>query len=158
MKKNILFLILVSNILLSEINAQNPDSVMIRKIYDEALTHGECYQNLSYLCSNIGGRLSGSPQAAKAVEWGKNVMEGLKLNRVELQPVMVPHWVRGEKEQGFIINTLTGAKQETQICALGGSIATPVNGIEAEVIEVLNFEDLEKLGNPKISRLNNWPR
>lgn len=152
MKKNILFLnlILISNILLSEINAQNPDSVMIRKIYDEALTHGECYQNLSYLCSNIGGRLSGSPQAAKAVEWGKNVMEGLKLNRVELQPVMVPHWVRGEKEQGFIINTLTGAKQETQICALGGSMATPVDGIEAEVIEVLNFEDLEKLGREKI--------
>ncbi|HRG58355.1 MAG TPA: M20/M25/M40 family metallo-hydrolase [Bacteroidia bacterium] len=131
-------------------SAQNTDSLMIKKIYDEVLTHGECYQNLSYLCSNIGGRLSGSPQAAKAVEWGKTVMEGLNLNRIELQPVMVPHWVRGEKEQGFIINPKTGVKQETQICALGGSIATPEAGIEAEVIEVINFEDLEKLGKEKI--------
>jgi hypothetical protein len=120
--------------------AQDIDSVMIRKIYNEALTHAECYQNLSYLCSNIGGRLSGSPQAAQAVEWGKMVMEGMKLDRVELQPVTVPHWVRGDKEQALIINTKTGVKQETQICALGGSIATPAEGIEAEVIEIMNFE------------------
>lgn len=138
--------------LLSTLNlqAQDADSVMIRKIYNEVLTNSECYQNLAYLCSNIGGRLSGSPQAAQAVDWGKAVMEGLKLDRIELQPVTVPHWVRGEKEQAFIINTKTGIKQETQICALGGSIATPQNGIEAEVIEVMNFEELEKLGIEKI--------
>jgi hypothetical protein len=123
---------------------------MIRKIYDEVLTHSECYQNLAYLCSNIGGRLSGSPQAAKAVEWGKQVMEGLKINKIELQPVMVPHWVRGEKEEAFIINPTSGVRQETQICALGGSIATPKDGIEAEVIEVMNFEELEKLGTAKL--------
>ena len=146
--KRISFLLLL--IFSFKTKAQNTDSIMIRKIYDEVLTHGECYQNLSYLCSNIGGRLSGSPQAAKAVEWGKTVMEGLNINRIELQPVIVPHWVRGEKEQGFIINSKTGARQETQICALGGSIATPIDGIEAEVIEVLNFEELEKLGKDKI--------
>jgi hypothetical protein len=123
---------------------------MIRKIYDEVLTHGECYQNLAYLCSNIGGRLSGSPQAEKAVNWGKSVMEGLKFDKVELQPVMVPHWIRGDKEKAYIINSSTGVKQETQICALGGSIATPDGGIEAEVIEVKSFEDLEKLGKEKI--------
>jgi hypothetical protein len=131
-------------------NGQNSDSLMIRKIYDEVLKNSECYQNLAYLCSNIGGRLSGSPEAAKAVEWGKTVMEGLKLNRIELQPVIVPHWVRGDKEQAFIVNPTTGARQETQICALGGSIATAANGIEAEVIEVMNFEELEKLGTDKI--------
>ena len=132
------------------VKAQNADSVMIRKIYNEVLTKSECYQNLAYLCSNIGGRLSGSPEAAKAVDWGKAVMEGLNLDRIELQPVTVPHWVRGSKEQAFIINTKTGAKVETQICALGGSIATPIDGIEAEVIEVMNFEELEKLGTEKI--------
>ena len=130
--------------------AQNNDSIMIRKIYDEVLTHGECYQNLAYLCSNIGGRLSGSPQAEKAVNWGKSVMEGLKFDKVELQPVMVPHWIRGDKEKAYIINSSTGVKQETQICALGGTIATPDGGIEAEVIEVKSFEDLEKLGKEKI--------
>lgn len=137
-----LFLLLLNSIII----AQNNDSIMIRKIYDEVLTHGECYQNLAYLCANIGGRLSGSPQAEKAVSWGKSVMEGLNIDKVELQSVIVPHWVRGEKEQAYIINSLNGAKQETQICALGGSIATPENGIEAEVIEVKSFEELEKLG------------
>jgi hypothetical protein len=132
------------------LNAQNVDSLMIKKIYDEVLTRSECYQNLAYLCSNIGGRLSGSPEAEKAVIWGKTVMEGLKLSRIELQPVTVPHWVRGEKEKAFIINTQTGVRQETQICALGGSIATPLEGIEAEVVEVKNFEELEKLGVEKI--------
>ena len=144
----ILLVILKSNI---ASKAQTEDSLMIKKIYDEVLKHGECYNNLAYLCSNIGGRLSGSPQAAKAVDWGKSVMEGLKLDRIELQPVTVPHWVRGEKEQAFIINHKTGARLETQICALGGSIATPPQGIEAEVIEVMNFEELEKLGKEKIN-------
>jgi Zn-dependent M28 family amino/carboxypeptidase len=151
MRKNIFFILFILLLNIAA-NAQisETDSTMIRKIYNEVLTHGEAYNNLAYLCSNIGGRLSGSPQAAKAVEWGKSVMEGLKCDRVELQPVTVPHWVRGDKEQAFIINPTTGAKQETQICALGGSIPTPAEGIEAEIIEVFSFEDLEKLGVEKI--------
>jgi hypothetical protein len=146
-KKTTLF---VSLFFANAAQAQINDSIMIRKIYDEVLKNSECYQNLAYLCSNIGGRLSGSPQAAKAVDWGKNVMEGLNPTRVELQPVMVPHWVRGEKEKAFIINTTTGVKKEAAICALGGSVATPPEGIEAEVIEVHDFDELRKLGIEKI--------
>ena len=52
-----------------------PDSLIMRKIYDEELVNGKCYENLHYLCKNIGGRLSGSANAQKAVEWGKNLME-----------------------------------------------------------------------------------
>src|ERR1700749_4937240 len=80
------------------------DSLMLRKIYDEELVNGQCYGNLHYLCKNIGPRLSGSANAQKAVEWGKKLMESYGFDRVFLQEVMVPHWVRGAKEVGMIIN------------------------------------------------------
>src|SRR5579864_327172 len=84
------------------LNAQ--DSLMIRKIYDEELVNGQSYSNLHYLCKNIGPRLSGSANAQKAVEWGKKLMESYGFDHVFLQEVMVPHWVRGAKEVGIIIN------------------------------------------------------
>src|ERR1700744_898800 len=80
------------------------DSLMLRKIYDEELVNGQCYGNLHYLCKNIGQRISGSTNAQKAVEWGKKLMESYGFDRVFLQEVMVPHWVRGAKESGVIIN------------------------------------------------------
>src|SRR5215469_12098645 len=79
------------------------DSLFIRKIYDEELVNGQCYQNLHYLCKNIGPRLSGSPNAQKAVEWGKKLMDSYGFDHVFLQEVMVPHWVRGAREKGEII-------------------------------------------------------
>src|SRR6202000_735450 len=99
------------------------DSLMLRKIYDEELVNGQCYGNLHYLCKNIGPRLSGSANAQKAVEWGKKLMESYGFDRVFLQEVMVPHWVRGDKEQGFIVD---GSKRiSVAIAALGMSVATP---------------------------------
>ena len=128
--------------------AQNADSVMLRKIYDEALVNGQCYQNLHYLCKNIGQRLSGSANAQKAVEWGKKMMESYGFDKVFLQPCMVPHWVRGEKEQGFIID---GQKRiPVAIAALGMSVATPKNGLTAEVIELHSLAELKTLGEAAI--------
>ncbi|WP_248282225.1 hypothetical protein [Mucilaginibacter robiniae] len=85
------------------LSAHAQDSLMLRKIYDEELVNGKCYDNLRYLCKQIGPRLSGSANAQKAVEWSKKLMEGYGFDRVYLQEVMVPHWVRGEKEQGQIV-------------------------------------------------------
>lgn len=51
--------------------SQNNDSLVIRKLYDYYLTRSKCYSNLEYLSTKIGGRLSGSPQAAQAVDWAK---------------------------------------------------------------------------------------
>lgn len=53
--------------------SQNKDSLQIRRIYDYYLTNSQCYSNLEQLCKTIGGRLSGSPQAAQAVEWVKKL-------------------------------------------------------------------------------------
>lgn len=124
------------------------DSLMLRKIYDEELVNGQCYQNLHYLCKDIGQRLSGSPNAQKAVEWSKKLMESYGFDHVFLQEVMVPHWVRGEKEQGFIVDG--NRRIAVPICGLGMSVATPKNGITAEVIEVHSLKQLDTLGESAI--------
>ena len=53
---------------------QETDSAMVRRIYDHFLTKSDCYGNLEYLCTRIGHRLSGSPQAEAAVEWTRKAM------------------------------------------------------------------------------------
>lgn len=126
------------------------DSAMIKKIFNEALTNGKSYSNLDYLSNKIGGRLSGSPEAQKAVEWTYKAMKEAGADTVYLQECMVPHWVRGEKESAKIISLVTGSSKEVPVCALGGSIATPAQGITAPVLEVKSFEELEKLGKAKV--------
>lgn len=132
--------------------AQNPqnDSLMIRKIYSEALKNPIGYQWLEYLSNRIGGRLSGSPEAAAAVEFTRQIMDTLALSRVFLQDVMVPHWIRGEKEIGRITNSQLLGSQDVPVCALGNSVGTGPAGISASVIEVKSFEELEKLGKKNI--------
>ncbi|MES2558441.1 MAG: M20/M25/M40 family metallo-hydrolase [Bacteroidota bacterium] len=128
--------------------AQHADSVMLKRIYNEVLTQGKCYENLDYLSNRIGGRLSGSPQAQQAVEYTHQLLKGYGFDTVYLQEVMVPHWVRGVKEQGMIVK---GSQQKpVHICALGNSVATPKGGLRAPVIEVRNFKELEAIGAERI--------
>src|ERR1700712_3665831 len=82
--------------------AQTEDSIAIKKISDEVLTNGKAYDNLRFLCKNIGQRLSGSPSAQKAVETTAKMLKDAGADTVYLQQCMVPHWVRGIKETGFI--------------------------------------------------------
>jgi len=127
--------------------AQNTDSIQLRSIYDEVLSNGQCHENLRVLCKDVGNRISGSENAEKAVQWGKNLMESYNFDKVYLQEVVVPKWVRGEKEE-LVIN---GDKIELnpEILALGGSVGT--NGtIEGKVIEVRSFKELEELGKGAI--------
>ncbi len=120
------------------------DSAALRRYYDEALVNGNCYENLRYLCKSIGGRLSGSVNAQKAVDWSKKLMEGYGFDKVYLQEIMVPHWVRGAKETGYILD---GTKRiNVPIAALGMTVATPAQGITAEVVEVKSLAALDSLG------------
>lgn len=123
---------------------EKTDSTHIKTLFNSALTDGKSYEWLRDLTQNIGGRLSGSPEAQKAVEWGEKLMKDVGLDSVWLQPVMVPHWVRGEKEVATY--TIKGNRKDVPICALGFSIATPNTGVLAEVIEVKSIEDAETLG------------
>jgi hypothetical protein len=123
---------------------EKTDSTNIKTLFNSVLENGKSYEWLKDLTQNIGGRLSGSPEAAKAVVWGEELMNEVGLDSVWLQPVMVPHWVRGEKETArYAIN---GTKKEVAICALGFSVATPKTGILAEVIEVKSLEEAKALG------------
>lgn len=130
--------------------AQNDDEKQLRAFYDAALTQGMAYQWLDHLSNRIGGRLSGSVQAQQAVDYTKKMMDSLGLDRVWLQPVMVPKWVRGTPEFAYI-ETSPGVTNNVPICALGGSVPTGGRGIKAKVIEVKGIEELEILGKEKIS-------
>lgn len=121
----------------------------IKEIYNQALTQGKAYDWLDYLSNQIGGRLSGSLSAERAVKWGNQELLKLGLDRVYLEDVMVPKWVRGTFEYASII-TGPGMSINVPVCALGGSIATPAAGLRAQVIEVKNFEELDALGEKNI--------
>ena len=125
------------------------DAEIIKKIYDTSLSNGKSYEWLDYLSNQIGGRLSGSLNSERAVQWTKEELEKLGLDKVWLQPVMVPKWVRGTPEFAFI-ETEPGKTINVNICALGGSVATNPLGIKANVIEVHSIEELETLGKEKI--------
>jgi Peptidase family M28 len=127
---------------------QIQDSIKLKEIYTHTLTNAKCYSWLDDLSNKIGHRLSGSAGAQKAVDYTKAQLEALGLDRVYLQEVMVPKWVRGEKESAYILDNKK--KTVVPICALGSSIATPKDGITAEVIEVQSLQELEKLGTDKI--------
>ncbi len=122
------------------------DALFIKEIYNTALTEGASYPWLKSLTTNIGGRLSGSPQAAAAVEYTRQELELLGLDAVYLQPCIVPHWVRGEKEQVRIVNSSAIGSLELNATALGNSIGTDKHGITAEVVEVQSLDEVEKLG------------
>jgi carboxypeptidase Q len=120
------------------------DSTNIKTLFNSVLENGKSYEWLRDLTQNVGGRLSGSPAAARAVIWGEDLMNQVGLDSVWLQPVMVPHWIRGEKETArYAIN---GTKKKVAICALGFSVATPKTGILAEVIEVKSLKEAKALG------------
>ncbi len=125
------------------------DSLQLRRIADHALTRSSTYAWLAELCEQIGPRLSGSTGAEQAVQWAFNKLQAMGLDSVWLQPVMVPHWDRGKPERAAM-HLSDGRRETLQVCALGGSVATPSGGIRAPVVELFRLEDLERLGRDKI--------
>ncbi|MFN7931286.1 MAG: M20/M25/M40 family metallo-hydrolase [Blastocatellia bacterium] len=124
----------------------------LQQLLRAALESDYAYRQTAYLCNNIGPRLSGSPQANAAAEYVAAEMRRLGLD-AQLEKVMVPHWVRGV-ETGELTEYKGQARGTTQkivLTALGGSVATPKEGITAEVIVVENYDQLEALGQAKVA-------
>ena len=121
------------------------DEDAIRQFFDKELLAGQSYPWLVDLSTKIGHRLSGSPGAARAIEWAKCELEDVA-DSVWLQPVMVPHWVRGQKE----VARIKKSKVEFNVCALGGSVGTGPSGVTAQVVEVKTFDELRQLGEQSI--------
>ncbi|NRB46394.1 MAG: M28 family peptidase [Saprospiraceae bacterium] len=126
------------------------DARFIRKIYDEAMTESQAYEWLRSLTKDIGARLGGSPQAAAAVEYTKQMLDTMALDSVYLQECMVPHWVRGEKEVVRVVNSFKMGSVDLDALSLGNSFGTGPTGVTAPVIEVKSLDELEKLGREKV--------
>ncbi|MDH5610030.1 MAG: M20/M25/M40 family metallo-hydrolase [Cyclobacteriaceae bacterium] len=139
MKYRLLFPALLSAFVLIGQTTQST----IDQIYQEALSSSPVYPNLEYLCKKIGNRLSGSPAAAAAVAYTRQLMIDYGFDTVFLQPVMVPHWERGNKEIVRITQSNAG-QMDLKALALGNSIGTGPNGIRAQVIEVSGMDEVEK--------------
>ncbi len=129
--------------------SQNDDEKQLKAFYKTSLNKGQSYHWLSYLSNQIGGRLSGSLNAERAVNYTKKQLDSIGLDRVWLQPVMVPKWIRGAAEFAYI-ETKPGVTTNVPITALGGSVATLGTGLKAEVIEIKRIEELAKHGREKI--------
>ncbi len=146
MKKLSFFLITFSSFVVAQ---SKKIEQSIATLYETSLTDGASYDWLDHLSNQIGGRLSGSLNAERAVQWGKEELDQMGLDRVYLQEVMVPKWVRGTFEYANI-ETSPGNTINVPICALGGSIATPAAGIRAGVVEVQSIDELKSLGREVI--------
>lgn len=153
MRKSVTLFILCYSTIVSF--AQNEDSLMIRRMADEILLNGNAYDNLHDLTKNIGARLSGSPQMSKAETWGLKTLNAAGADKAWLHECMVPHWIRGgvDKAEAAINLAIKGSgnykpgKKKLDVIALGNSIGTGPKGINAEVIAVRSFDELEAKKN-----------
>ncbi|WP_276500860.1 M20/M25/M40 family metallo-hydrolase [Terrimonas pollutisoli] len=134
------------------VSAQKEDSLMIRRIADEILLNGKAYNNLHYLTKQIGARLAGSPGMVKAEQWGFKIMQESGAEKTWLQECMVPHWMRGGKDEAGVLNFQSSASgvgsnkmtRKLDVVALGNSVGTGPKGVVDNVVLVNSFEDLEK--------------
>src|SRR5437762_4554296 len=124
----------------------------LKQLRQAALTSDYAFKQVAHLANNIGPRLTGSIQAAKAVEYVAGEMKTLVCD-VQLEKVMVPHWVRGIEtaELTQFPGQAPGTAQKIVLCALGGSVATPPEGINADTICVRDFEELKSVPREKVN-------
>src|SRR6266480_3911174 len=124
----------------------------LKQLQHAALDSDHAYRQVAHLANNIGPRLSGSAQAAKAVEYVAGELKALGCE-VQLEKVMVPHWVRGEETAALVqfAGQAPNTTQKIVLCALGDSVATPKDGIEAELLAVKNFDELKSIPREKVA-------
>ncbi|MGA9463758.1 MAG: M20/M25/M40 family metallo-hydrolase [Terracidiphilus sp.] len=128
-------------------SAWTPDQIRtMARVRDAAMSDPYALNELRHLTDNIGPRLSGSPQAQQAVDYVAGEMRALGAE-VTLEKATVPHWVRGV-ETGELTEwpgQTAGTTQKIVLTALGGSTATPPEGITAEVVVVDNWQQFHAL-------------
>ncbi|MDY7094999.1 MAG: M20/M25/M40 family metallo-hydrolase [Acidobacteriota bacterium] len=116
------------------------------QILGAALVDEQGWRDLTYLTTVIGHRLSGSPQLEEAIDWALQRMREDGLDTAHRQPVMVPHWVRGDESA----EVLAPRPRRLNILGLGRSVGTPPEGITAPVVVVESFDELEALGREAV--------
>lgn len=143
------FYVIILSVFFSNIIFPQPDSEKLsiyKNIADQitknALTKKTGYKLLQELC-DIGPRLSGSENSLRAIYWAEEKLKSFGVDKVWLQPVVVPHWERGSIETALILSGDKFLNKSLNVLSLGGSIATTEIGITANVIEVKSFDELK---------------
>lgn len=113
------------------------------RLTGEALSSDFAWQRLALLGDTFGNRLSGSPNLEAAIAWAVQEMKKDGLENVHTEPVKVPHWVRGRES----LEIAGPIPQPLVILGLGNSVATPAEGIEAELLIVHSFDELDAAGS-----------
>jgi hypothetical protein len=147
----LLAVFLIGPPLVSRVQGQAPSPYLeaAARIRKAGLMEERAFEFLGRITA-VGPRLTGSPEAARAVEVTRDMMAEMGLDNVHLEPVTVDRWVRGEREEAEIVNTASLGTIPLSVCALGGSVGTPDSGTTAPVLEVKSFEELDRLG-PAVS-------
>ncbi len=132
--------------------AQNAtdDSLFIHKIAVNILSSDASYNNIHYLTKNIGQRLSGSPHMYIAEQWGAQVLKNAGADNVVLQQCMVPHWVHNGTDKAMVTykdKNGNALQYVLNILSLGNSVGTGANGVQAPLVRVNNFDELEEKKN-----------
>ncbi len=130
--------------LLAATEDTSADGKMLQGIYTAALTTSPAYEHLRELTTQFPGRLSGSKHLEGAILWAKATLEQTGVDRLEVQPVMVPHWERGAAESVQLLPHAAGsAAVNLTAVALGGSVPTPAGGLHAPVVELHSLDELK---------------
>ncbi len=122
-----------------------PDTLQARyqavaqRIVEAALADSSAFERLAYLVDTFGPRFSGTSQLERAIDWVLEMMQQEGLENVRGDTVMVPRWVRGNEA----LELRHPYRKKLAVLGLGGSVATPPEGIEAEVLVVRSFGELE---------------
>jgi carboxypeptidase Q len=109
------------------------------RLISEATRDQFAWNRLATLTDSVGNRLSGSPQLDRAIIWAAGEMKRDGLENVHTEKVMVPKWVRGAESAEIV----TPSHHSLAMLGLGGSVGTPKEGLEAPVVVVHGFEELE---------------
>jgi carboxypeptidase Q len=112
------------------------------RLIKTALADDFAWRRLAELTDTFGHRFSGSDNYARAAEWAAATMRADGFDAVRTEPVMVPRWVRGQESAEI---THPG-RHSLAMIGLGGTIATPPSGLEADVLVVTSFDDLRARG------------
>ncbi|HUH03912.1 MAG TPA: M20/M25/M40 family metallo-hydrolase [Kofleriaceae bacterium] len=107
-----------------------------------ALDSDGAWKKLSFLTDHIGARLSGSKSLERAVAWSVETMKADGHENVRAEKVMVPHWERGAESAEMT----APYRKSLAMIGLGGTIATPKQGVSGEVVVVTSFEHMASLG------------
>ena len=124
----------------------------LKRLQQAALSSDYAYRQVAHLADNIGPRLSGSTQAEKAVDYVASELKAIGCD-VQLEKVMVPHWVRGEETATLVQwpGQVENTTHKIVLTALGASVATSSEGMTAEVVAVKNFDELKAMSRDKIA-------